>query len=69
MNEVTELFGGYDSPLIWIADFILNTDELGHDLYVLGEMKCACIGFTSERELAHHVAKEIISCINEKISN
>lgn len=66
LPEVTELLGGYDLPLIWTADFILDTGVLGQDTYVLGEMNCSCVGFTSELELAHEVAQEIIACIGEK---
>ncbi|MGG0656602.1 Cj0069 family protein [Rummeliibacillus pycnus] len=65
LPEVMERLGGYDLPLIWTADFILDTDELGNDRYVLGEMNCSCVGFTSELELAHNVAEEIIAKIKE----
>ncbi len=66
LSEVTELLGGYDLPLIWTADFILDTDERGQDTYILGEMNCSCVGFTSELELAQTIAEEILACINEK---
>ena len=52
--------------LIWTADFILDTDENGEDAYILGEMNCSCVGFTSQLELAHNVAEEILACIGEK---
>ena len=68
LGEVTALLGGYDLPLIWTADFILDTDEQGQDTYILGEMNCSCVGFTSELELAHNVAEEILACINEKVA-
>ena len=67
LSEVTELLGGYDLPLIWTADFILDTDERGQDTYILGEMNCSCVGFTSELELAQTIADEILACINEKV--
>lgn len=67
LDEVTSLLGGYDLPLIWTADFILDTDENGQDTYILGEMNCSCVGFTSELELAHHVAEEILASIDEKV--
>lgn len=66
LPEITGLLGGYDLPLIWTADFILDTNEDGSDAYILGEMNCSCVGFTSELELAHNVAVEIIDCIKEK---
>lgn len=66
LPEIIDLLGGYDLPLIWTADFILDTKEDGSDTYILGEMNCSCVGFTSELELAHNVAEEIIACIKEK---
>lgn len=63
LPEVTALLGGYDLPLIWTADFILDTDAEGNDTYILGEMNCSCVGFTSQLELAEDVAKAIISGI------
>ena len=35
-------------PLIWTADFMLDTAEDGSDTYVLGEINNSCVGFTSE---------------------
>lgn len=66
LPEVRTLLGNYDLPLIWTADFILDTNEAGEDEYILGEMNCSCVGFTSQLELAHDVAEEIIAAIKEK---
>ncbi|MBF0590291.1 MAG: Cj0069 family protein, partial [Magnetococcales bacterium] len=44
-----------DLPLIWTADFILETDDKGEDIYVLGEMNASCVGFTSELTLSEDV--------------
>lgn len=63
LPEITALLGGYELPLIWTADFILDTDAKGSDAYILGEMNCSCVGFTSQLELAHSVAEEILDCI------
>ena len=52
----TEL-GGHDYPLIWTADFILDTDANGTDAYRLGEMNCSCVGFTTELEVAEDIAE------------
>lgn len=65
LPEIMKLLGGYDLPLIWTADFILDTDELENDCYILGEMNCSCVGFTSELELAHNIAEEIITKISK----
>ena len=63
LPEVTELLGGYDLPLIWTADFILDTNSGGDDAYILGEMNCSCVGFTSQLELATDVAAAIMKGI------
>lgn len=57
--------GDYDLPLIWTADFILDTDEKGADKYVLGEINCSCVGFTSHLELAPEVAEYIIKIVSK----
>ena len=65
LPRVTSLLGNYALPLIWTADFMLDTNEAGEDCYILGEMNCSCVGFTSELSLAHRVAEEILDCIHE----
>ena len=64
--------GNYDLPLIWTADFILDSDEKGNDKYVLGEINCSCVGFTSPAEFldktARKVANTIINIIEDKKS-
>ena len=35
-------------PLLWTADFMLDTAPDGSDTYVLGEINCSCVGFTSQ---------------------
>lgn len=49
-------------PLIWTADFILDWDEEKKDKYILGEINCSCVGFTShlDRGIQEVVAKESI---------
>jgi hypothetical protein len=69
LPEVTELLGGYDLPLIWTADFILDTDAEGNDTYILGEMNCSCVGFTSQLELATDVADAILKGIHTFTQN
>lgn len=65
LPEITSMLGGYDLPLIWTADFILDNAADGSDTYILGEMNCSCVGFTSQLELATDVADTIISIITE----
>ena len=59
---ISEKLGGFDIPLIWTADFMLDWDENGNDKYVLGEINCSCVGFTShlDQGIQDKVADEII---------
>jgi len=66
LPTVVRKLGGYDLPLIWTADWILDTAPDGSDTYILGEMNCSCVGFTSELALAHNVADEIINIVQDK---
>ncbi len=67
LPEITNKLGGYDLPLIWTADFMLDDDEDGGDKYVLGEMNCSCVGFTShlDQGIQEIVADKIITTIGE----
>ena len=64
LPAVRARLGNYDLPLIWTADFILDTDASGADKYVLGEINCSCVGFTSHLELAPEVAENIIKIVS-----
>ena len=48
---LAEKLGGDDIPLIWTADFMLADAPDGSDAYVLGEINCSCVGFTSELDM------------------
>ncbi|MFM8804467.1 MAG: Cj0069 family protein, partial [Planctomycetia bacterium] len=50
LPAVMERLGGYEIPLIWTADFMLDTKPDGSDAYVLGEINCSCVGFTTHLE-------------------
>lgn len=60
---IQERLGGYATPLIWTGDFMLDTNPDGSDAYVLGEINCSCVGFTSHLDsgIQETVANEIIS--------
>ena len=62
--------GGHDTPLIWTADFMFDTNPDGSDKYVLGEINCSCVGFTSHLEsgIQEKVASEIIRVTTAKKS-
>jgi len=66
LPTVMAKLGGYDIPLIWTADFILDTKPDGTDTYILGEINCSCVGFSSELSLANNVADAIIKIVNDK---
>jgi hypothetical protein len=44
---ICEKLGAIDVPLIWTADFMLDWDENKNDVFILGEINCSCVGFTS----------------------
>ena len=65
---ITEKLGGYDIPLIWTGDFMLDTNEDGSDAYVLGEINCSCVGFTShlDQGIQEKIADEVIRLVERK---
>jgi hypothetical protein len=67
---ITKKLGGFDIPLIWTADFMLDWDENGNDRYILGEFNNSCVGFTShlDRGIQEKIADEAIRLITEKLS-
>lgn len=65
LPKINNKLGELDLPLIWTADFILDTDENGNDTYILGEMNCSCVGFTSQLSLSENIADEIISILTK----
>lgn len=66
---IAEKLGGDDIPLIWTADFMLDDGPDGTDTYVLGEINCSCVGFTSELDMGiqEQVAKEAISRVEARV--
>ena len=65
LPTVMQKLGGYDIPLIWTTDFMLDWDEEKNDCYVLGEINCSCVGFTSHLEhgIQEKVAEQIIATV------
>jgi len=68
LPSISEKLKSYDVPLIWTADFMLDYDENKNDTYVLGEMNCSCVGFTSHLDIGiqDKVAAEIIRVVESK---
>lgn len=59
---LNERLGSVSYPLIWTADFILDTAENGSDAYILSELNCSCVGFTSlpnKDVIAEKIALEV----------
>jgi glutathione synthase/RimK-type ligase-like ATP-grasp enzyme len=65
---ISEKLGGLDIPLIWTADFMLDWTADGQDTYVLGEINCSCVGFTShlDQGIQEIVAQEVIRRVTSK---
>ncbi len=65
---IRDRLGGHPTPLIWTADFMLDTKPDGSDRYVLGEINCSCVGFTSHLDMGIQdtVAEEIIRVVREQ---
>ena len=63
LDGMIDRLGGYAIPLLWTADFMLDTAPDGSDRYVLGEINASCVGFTTHLELAHQVADEVVGFI------
>ncbi len=68
LEAITSRLGGWNLPLIWTADFMLDWDDEGNDKYVLGEINCSCVGFTSRLDsgIQEQVAEEIIRVIESE---
>lgn len=62
---IQKRLGNYDLPLIWTADFILDTDsKTQKDKYVLGEINASCVGFTTFLELSEDIADEVLALLD-----
>ncbi|MFM7592682.1 MAG: Cj0069 family protein, partial [Isosphaeraceae bacterium] len=67
LPEIMKKLGDYEIPLIWTADFILDTNIDGTDKYVLGEINCSCVGFTTHLDhgIQETIADEIIRTVEK----
>lgn len=65
LRTIQQRLGNYDLPLIWTADFILDTDKkTGEDKYILGEINASCVGFTTFLELSDNIADEVLALLD-----
>ena len=65
LRTIQSRLGNYDLPLIWTADFMLDTDKkTGKDTYVLGEINASCVGFSTFLELSENIADEVLALLD-----
>ncbi len=65
LPTIQSKLGNYDLPLIWTADFMLDTDKkTGEDKYILGEINASCVGFTTFLELSEDIVDEVLSLLD-----
>lgn len=62
------MLGEKEVPLIWVADFILDSDydsKKKDDKYILIGINCNCVGFTTQLDMGiqEAVAEEAIARI------
>ncbi|HHB77728.1 MAG TPA: hypothetical protein ENK85_00680 [Saprospiraceae bacterium] len=67
LPTISAKLGGFDVPLIWTADFMLDWNENKNDKYVLGEINCSCVGFTShlDQGIQELIADEVVKRVEE----
>ena len=68
VDMIKQTLNEKEVPLIWTADFILDWDQNKKDRYILGEINCSCVGFTSQLDMGiqEAVAEEAIRQVNAK---
>jgi hypothetical protein len=65
---IFEKLGNVKVPLLWTADFILDDDENQNDKYVLSEVNCSCVGFSTQLDLGIQdlIAEEAVERVKKK---
>ncbi len=69
LPNIRQKLGDYELPLIWTADFILDSAPDGSDKFVLGEINCSCVGFTTPAEYMSKIAEMIADNIIQIVQN
>jgi glutathione synthase/RimK-type ligase-like ATP-grasp enzyme len=69
IDTIENSLGGHPTPLIWTADFILGPKKEDKDTYILGEINCSCVGFTSELDagIQELIADEVMRKVGEPV--
>lgn len=67
LPDIASRLGGDNIPLIWTADFLLDSGPDGYDDYVLSEFNCFCVGFHTEldRGIQEMIAAEAIARVEQ----
>ena len=70
LPTISKKLGDFNIPLIWTADFMLDWDENKNDKYVLGEINCSCVGFTSHLNygIQEKVADEVLRIVTPNLN-
>lgn len=65
LPEIKKTFNLKHLPILWTSDFILDDAYDDDEHFVLGEMNCSCVGFTSHLDLGiqETVAESIIDAL------
>lgn len=65
--NIKSILENENTPLIWTADFILDYDEYWNDKYILWEINCSCVWFTTHLNhgIQEKIAKQIIKNITK----
>ena len=66
LPKIQEKLGNLPTPLIWCSDFILDWTEDKQDAFILGEINCSCVGFTSQLDygIQELMAKEVANRVH-----
>lgn len=67
LKTIKNILGNFDTPVIWTADFILDFDENWKDKYILWEINCSCVWFTTH--LNNWIQEKIANQIIKNIEN
>jgi hypothetical protein len=66
LPQIRDRLGNLPTPLIWCSDFILDWTEDKKDRFILGEINCSCVGFTSQLDygIQQLIAKEVTKMVH-----
>lgn len=68
LPKISKTLAIRELPLIWTADFIPDLEQSSSERYLLGEINCACLGFSKElieSGIQNKIANEIIRRVEQ----